>query len=144
MGVGGRMLFGMAAQSIRVMIVDDEPRLCSAWERIIGAEDDMTFVGSLRSADTLIEAIETLSPDVVLLDLMLPGRDAIEALAEVSRRHPSVRVVMYSGYNDAATVGMAIDNGGWGLVDKLTSPQNILDVIRRVSKGEMCFPAGFR
>lgn len=134
----------MTAQPIRVMIVDDEPRLCSAWERIIDAEDDMTFVGSLRNADTLLEAIATFAPDVVLLDLMLPGRDAIEALAEVSQLHPSSRVVMYSGYNDAATVGMAIDNGGWGLVDKLSSPQNILDVIRRVHQGEMCFPAGFR
>lgn len=134
----------MPEQPIRVMIVDDEPRLCSAWQRIISAEQDMTFVGALRSADTIIEAVAAHHPDVVLLDLILPGRDALEALAEVARTNPATRVVMYSGYNDEETVNKAIDNGGWGLVDKLSSPQSILDVIRRVFGGEMCFPAGYR
>lgn len=134
----------MVAKPIRVMIVDDEARLCSAWERIISAEDDMAFVGALRRADTMMEAIQEHRPDVVLLDVVLPGRDSLEALAEAAASHPATRVVMYSAHHDPEIITRTIDGGGWGVVDKLESPRRILDVIRRVSGGEMCFPGGCR
>lgn len=122
------------------MIIDDEPALCAAWERVLGSESDMSFAGALRRADTLVEAISERHPDVVLLDVQLPGRDPFDVLADASASHPGTRVVMYSGHSDDVTINRAIDGGAWGMVDKIMPPRQILDIIRRVSRGEMCFP----
>lgn len=130
----------MESAAIRLMIVDDEPALGSAWERFLQMQPDMECVGTLRRADALVAAISENRPDVVLLDVQLPGRDPFEALREVVSDHPEVRIIFYSGRNDDQTIGRALDGGAWGMVDKVMPPRDILEVIRRVSSGERCFP----
>jgi len=131
----------MESPRLKIMICDDEPRLCSAWERLLASQKDMDFVGAFECADGLVEAIGTLAPSVVLMDLTMPGRDPIEVLQEASSQHPDSRIIVYSGFSDAETIQKVIDAGAWGLVDKLQPPIEILDAIRRVARGEALLPS---
>jgi two-component system response regulator DesR len=130
------------AAPIRVLFVDDEPRLRTCWGRLIGAQPDMSLVGCLSSADELLTRVPR-DDSIVLLDLSMPGRDPLDAAAELRDARPECRVIVYSGHNDPDTLREVLSAGAWGLVDKLTPPLEILDAIRRVAVGRTVFPAGF-
>ncbi len=125
-------------ERVRVVLVDDEPRLRSTWEMLINQQPDMAVVESLDSADELLARAPN-GASVMLVDLSMPGRDPLEAVAELSRRKPDCRVIIHSAYHDAQTAQAAMESGAWGLVDKLGSPDAVLAAIRKVSAGEAAF-----
>lgn len=131
----------MTSQRLRVAVIDDEPALRSAWERLVGNQPDMELLYTLSSADGLIESIKAHTPQVVLLDLRMPGRDPLDALTEALRLHPATKAVVYSGDCDRETLSKAQAAGASGFVDKLTSPLEVLEVIRRVGRGDRVFPS---
>src|SRR5438552_2900001 len=123
---------------IRVLCVDDSQDLCTMFAAFIDSEPDLENVGILNSADGLPEAIKHHRPDVVLLDLTMPGRDPLEALEEASKAHPESRIVIVSGYDDAERINTAIDRGAWGFVSKHGNAKQVIQCIRKVAGGEMC------
>ncbi len=126
---------------IRVLLIDDELRLCRAWEKLFRARSDMEVVGTLTRADELAAAVATSSPDVVVIDLTMPGLDPITAIRELASLHPSVKAIVYSGHSDPRALREAYDAGAWGYIDKLASTAHMFDAIRRVAAGEIVFPA---
>jgi two-component system response regulator DesR len=125
---------------IKVLCVDDNPRLTSAWEKLIAQQPDMEVVGTLARADELLPMVELKHADVVLMDLTMDGRDPLEALTELSAKHPGTRTIIYSGYSDPESVEKAVQAGAWGYVDKGRTPDRILDAIRKVARGEAVLP----
>ena len=132
----------VAPGRIRVAIIDDEFLLRTAWQRIVASQPDMELVLSLGSANELLSAARASSPDVLLVDLRMPGRDTFEALSELTAQLPAVRAIIFSGSSDRADFTRARDAGAYGFVDKLTPPSDILSLIRSVSRGERHFPTG--
>ncbi len=128
---------------IKVLFVDDEPRLRTVWERLIGMQDDMACAGTLACADDLPRRAAETGAHIALLDLTMPGRDPIEVAAEVAERCPDCRVVIYSGHNDPESMRRAHEAGAWGYVDKLDEPDEILAALRRIAAGEPVFPRSF-
>lgn len=126
---------------IRILIVDDEPRLRASLERYVRSQSDMTVIGTLSNADALCSMVPR-EASIVLLDLTMPGRDPLDAASQIQRERPECRVILYTGHNDPDTVQLGLACGAWGLVDKLTPPAEILQVIRRVASGETSFPDG--
>jgi DNA-binding NarL/FixJ family response regulator len=129
--------------TIRVLWVDDSPDLLSAYTRLVRRTPGLEMIGTLDSADDLVSESARLSPDVVVIDLTMPGKEPLSAVTELSGKLPNVRSIVFSGYDDHATVQSAVDAGAWGLVPKLKGglPGDVLGAIRRVIQGEMCFPA---
>jgi two-component system, NarL family, invasion response regulator UvrY len=121
---------------ISVLCVDDNADLMLVLTMLIASEDDMKSVGSLGSADDLVAAVEKLKPDVVMLDLTMPGRPPLDALRELSATAPETRVIAFSGHDDRQTVGQAIDAGACGLVSKHSNPADIISAIRRAARPE--------
>lgn len=126
-----------ANDSIGLLIVDDNADLAEVLAMTLQEKGGLRLVGTLRSADGLLEAIEQGKPDVVLIDLGMAGRPPLEAVREASERHPETRVVVYSGYDDARTVDQAVDAGAWGFVSKHREIDAVVSVIRRVAAGEL-------
>jgi two-component system, NarL family, response regulator DesR len=122
---------------ISVLVVDDSDDLASMLILLIGDEPDMTCIGRLPSADALLDTVAQKKPDVVLLDLTMPGRDPLDAMAESSARSPESRVIVLSGYDDPARVDQALDRGAWGFVSKNGDLQAILTAIRTVASGDL-------
>jgi len=123
-------------KNIRVLCVDDNVDLAAMFSVMLNAEDGFESAGILTSADELVAEIEAKHPDVVLMDLAMPGRDPFEAMQEAARRYPATRAIVVSGYDDPERMERAIDHGAWGFVSKSGDFEQILVAIRSVAKGE--------
>jgi DNA-binding NarL/FixJ family response regulator len=131
---------GVSQRRIRLMVVDDEPKLRAVWERVVQGQSDIELVGSLNRADSLAAAVGESRPDVVLLDLTMPGMDPIVALGDAARAFPETRIMIYSVMVNESLIRRAMDAGAWGHVDKLDDPRRILDAVRRVARGDVVLP----
>lgn len=96
----------------------------------------MACVGVLDSADALIERVLEARPDVVLLDLTMPGKDPLMAIRELAVAAPWCRVLAFSGYDDDERMMNIAAAGAWGLVSKDADPTRVTKAIRRVAAGE--------
>lgn len=112
--------------------------------RMIDGEDDMRSVGYLLSADGLPAHVAERKPRVILLDRNMPGRDSMEALRELAAEFADVRVIVFSGDDDAASVEAALSCGAWGYLSKDAEPAGIVNAIRRVAEGEVVLPGSAR
>lgn len=127
------------APPIRVLCVDDNKQVGEAIERAVKqAVPDLEFVGWVASADGLLEHVKRAEPDVVLLDVDMPGADPITALGEMSSLHPppAARVVMLSGHVLPQHINRAIEAGAWGYISKNQPMEAVLDAVRRVHAGD--------
>lgn len=118
---------------IKILVVDDSADLAAMWRITVDAEPDMQCVGLLESADHLASSVEALRPDVVLLDLTMPGKNPLDALREVTQRGGRTRVLVNSGHTDAVITDAAIDAGAVDVICKSEEISTILAAIRRVA-----------
>jgi DNA-binding NarL/FixJ family response regulator len=126
----------MTARKIRVLCVDDHGFLVDGLKARFAMEPDLEFAGRLSSAEGLGAEVERLKPDIVLLDIEMPGPDPFEAAEEVRRRRPETRVVMFSAYIRDQYLSAAFRAGVWGYFAKSEDAMTIVDGIRKVDKGQ--------
>ncbi|MCC6661667.1 MAG: response regulator transcription factor [Phycisphaerales bacterium] len=129
-----------ATPTIKLLCVDDNAKLRAAWERLLAREPDVDLVGVLSTADDLVETASNKGADIVLLDLSMEGKAPLDAVAEMARDCPGVKVVIYSASSAPDMVDRAVAAGAWGYVDKLADPDQVIDAIRRVFGGEVVLP----
>lgn len=120
---------------IRVLCVDDHAFLAEGLRARVDAETDMQFVGHLERADELVSTARELRPDVVLMDIDLPGRDPFDVLMDLKRDAPDVRAVMLSAHVRDRYLDMAYEAGAWGYLCKGDSPDEIVTGIRDAAAG---------
>ena len=120
---------------IDVLIVDDHPVVRDGVAAVVSAEQDMTVAGSVASAEAMQEHIARSKPDVVLLDLSLPGMGGVEAIARLTRTDPGVRVVVFSAHDDRDAMVEAIRAGARGYVIKGAPGSEIVKAVRDVFAG---------
>lgn len=121
---------------IRILCVDDHAFLVEGLEARFAQEPDLKIVGRLAQADDLVKAVMTLKPDIVLLDIEMPGRDAFEAAGVVSENCPASRVVVLSAFVRDHYISAARKAGAWGYFSKSDDSSAIIAGLRRVAKGE--------
>lgn len=121
-------------RKIRVMCVDDDAATRALYSLIVGSEPDMECVALLPSAESLPAHVGEQRPDVVLLDLRMPGPDPLEALRATSRAHPGARVVVFSGLDDPDSVDQAYACGAAAYLSKDSPPEETLATIRKLGR----------
>lgn len=132
----------MSEQAIRVLCVDDNPLVADGVRIRLQLEGDgqsFQWVGHLQNADELVEAVQRTLPDVVLLDIDMPGKDAMAALAELAEAAPQVRTIILSGYAREDYLDRAVEAGAWGYISKNDAPEQIVEAVRRVMRGQFAF-----
>lgn len=122
--------------TIKVLCVDDNYFVRESLSLRLRREPDVDYVGDLVSADRLIETIRDLSPDVVILDIDMPGRDALEALREAAEAFPASRIIMYTGHIRRDLIERSLEYGAWGYLAKTERIEEVLRAIRKVAGGE--------
>lgn len=127
----------MGSRRIAVLVVDDNEDVAGSLALLIDREADMECVGTVQSADGLIAAIKHWCPNIVLLDLSMPGTPPLMGMAQAIKIYPDVRFVVLSGYDDPETQDAAIDGGAWGFVSKHESGPVVLAAIRAVVAGKI-------
>lgn len=121
---------------IKVMIVDDHPIVRAGLLGMLAGEDDLTVVGEAGSADEAVAAARRLLPDVVLMDLRMPGGDGVSATTGVLAAAPSARVVVLTTYESDTDILRAVEAGAAGYLLKDAARTDLVAAIRAAARGE--------
>lgn len=120
---------------IKVLVFDDNRGRQEALQLLISQNNDLKFLGAFENCNHVVENVKTLSPDVVLMDIDMPGVNGIEGLKLIRKNFPNVMVVMQTVFEDDEKIFEAIKAGAHGYFLKKTSPDKLIDGIRDVQEG---------
>ncbi|HWT24950.1 MAG TPA: response regulator transcription factor [Solirubrobacteraceae bacterium] len=121
---------------IRVLIVDDHPLVRAGIAQLLESTDDITVVGQASDGEEGLAAVAELQPDLVLMDLSMPGMDGRTATRRIREEHPKVRVVVLSSYSERTDVLEALDAGAAGYLLKDAPPEELLAGVRSAARDE--------
>jgi DNA-binding NarL/FixJ family response regulator len=120
---------------LKVLIADDHPLVLQGIRRALDSSDGIEIVGEARSGEELLALVERRNPDVVLMDLRMPGLDGVDCIAEIKRSSPDVKAVVLSACEDRASIDSALRAGASAYMVKSVSPVDIASVLRQASAG---------
>lgn len=131
----------MTEEPIRVLIADDHPLIRSGMRALLLANDDMDVVGLASTGDEAVALAEQVQPDVIVMDLRMPGMGGIEATRQIVTAQPHIRVLVVTLFEDDESVFAALRAGARGYVLKEADETEVLRAIRAVAKGDAIFSA---
>jgi DNA-binding NarL/FixJ family response regulator len=120
----------------RCLAVDDHPAVRQGLTLMFGDTPDLELVGHVERGEEVVDAIARLNPEVVIMDVRLPGIDGISAVKRVAEADPNVKTVVFSAYGDKRLLSDAIAAGARGYVMKGSPPEDLLRAIRTVAEGK--------
>ncbi len=123
-------------KKIRVLLVDDHDIVRLGLMTLLNDQPDMEVVGEANTAAEAVRAVEKISPDVVLMDIRLPGEGGIEATRQVTERFPKSKVVMLTSFADDELVMRAINAGAVGYMLKQVGNEELIRAIQAAARGE--------
>jgi DNA-binding NarL/FixJ family response regulator len=123
--------------SLKVLIADDHPLMLQGIRRALEASEDIEVVGEARSGDELLGLVERRNPDLVLLDLHMPGLHSLDCIAELKRCRPEIKAVVISASDDRGSIDSARRAGASAYILKSVSPVDIASVLRQASSGAL-------
>ena len=123
----------------RVLLVDDHPIVREGLARVIDGEADLAVCGTAVNARQALAAVEATAPDIAIVDVSLDGSHGIELVRELKARHPGLNVLMLSMHDESLYAERALRAGAKGYLMKREPPQKLLQAIRGVAAGGLCF-----
>jgi len=127
---------------IKIMIVDDHPMMRDALQMAFIGEEDLQVIAEAQDAIEALKLLESLQPDVILMDLLMPNLSGVEAISRIIEINPKARVLVLSSMEDEERILSAIQAGALGYFPKTAPRPYLLDAIRKVADGIPYMPAG--
>ena len=124
------------AQFTRVLLVDDHSVVREGYRRLLEGEPGITVVGEAADAARACEYALALAPDVVVMDIGLPGVSGIDAMRRMLAHRPGLRVLMFSMHDDAIFCSRALQAGALGYLSKSSAPETLVRAVHAVARGE--------
>ncbi|CAG0946528.1 partial Response regulator protein VraR, partial [Anaerolineae bacterium] len=125
---------------IRVLIVDDHPLMRQAIRTAIIVEPDLQIAGEASNGQEAIERARALQPDVTIMDLLMPGKDGLQAITEIRAENPDARIIVLTSLSEEEPVVAAINAGAQGYLLKDVQRDDLLRAIREVAQGNTFLP----
>jgi DNA-binding NarL/FixJ family response regulator len=125
-----------------VLVVDDHRMFAEAIEMLLAGHEGIEIVGTAATGEEAVDLASKQSPDVVLMDIDLPGIDGIETTRRVRQVAPDAQVIVITAFQEPAIIAAAIQAGASGYVPKTKAADELVTVIRNAAAGEMVLPAG--
>ncbi|MBI5546828.1 MAG: response regulator transcription factor, partial [Deltaproteobacteria bacterium] len=132
----------MSSRRTRVMLAEDHQVVREGLRALLAAEPDLELVAEAADGLEALALVERLVPEVVVMDLGLPGISGIEVTRRLHKSHPEVQVVVLSMHDDAPTVDAALHAGARGYVLKGLGIAKLREAIRSVHRGEVYLSSG--
>jgi DNA-binding NarL/FixJ family response regulator len=126
----------VTAPPIRVLLVDDDVLMRAGLEAILSSDDTVEVVGDAPDGQVAVDRVRELRPEVVLMDVRMPGLDGIAATREVVATVPDTRVVILTTFEDDEYIFGALTAGASGFLLKRTSPEMLIEAIKAVAAGD--------
>ena len=134
----------MSDEAIRILLADDHAMLRSGLRALLEAEDDLEVVGEAGTGEEAVEMAEGLHPDVVVMDLSMPGIGGLEATRRIASPSPSqgseepaTRVLVLTMHAEEEHLLPVLDAGGSGYVNKRSADEELIEAIRTVARGDV-------
>ncbi len=127
---------------IRVLLSDDHAVVRTGFRLLLQSRDQFTVVGEAASGESAYQLFLDLKPDVVVMDLAMPGMGGLEALRRIVARDPNARVLALSAHDDATHVRHALREGALGFLSKRSAPDALLEAVATVAEGGRYLDAG--
>lgn len=128
------------ASEIRILIVDDHPLFRDGVTVLLGKQDDMIVVGEAENGIEAIEKAGMLAPDVILMDLQMPGLNGTEATRTIRKQNPAAKIIMLTTYKGDVRANDALAAGASGYVLKDMVRKDLVNIIRDVYEGRIVVP----
>jgi two-component system, NarL family, response regulator LiaR len=129
-------------KKIKILIVDDHPMMREALQTAFEGEDDLEMIGEAPDAIKALKMLETLKPDVIMMDMLLPGMSGLEAIEKIIESDPQAKILVLSSMEDEERIVSAIQAGALGYFPKTAPRTYLLEAIRKVADGVPYMPAG--
>lgn len=128
---------------IRVALADDHAVVREGYRRLLTLEPDLSICGEFADADSVFTALQrgALQADVLVLDLSMPGRSALDLLRRIQAHWPTLRVLVFSMHEDPARVQQALRAGALGYITKSSPPEDLVAAVRHVARGQAVLSA---
>ena len=120
---------------IKVLIVDDHRVVRNGLKSYLETTHDIEVVSELRNGDTVLELCERLKPDVILMDIVMPGMDGLTLTRTVRERYPDIHVVTITGFQTNLLIRAALEAGATSYLSKDASPEDVIQTIRAAKMG---------
>jgi two-component system, NarL family, response regulator LiaR len=129
-------------QHIKILIIDDHPMMREALVAALSEEADMEVVGEAADGYEGIEMAEKLIPDLILMDLLMPGMDGLTAIEKISAAQPKINILALTSMEHEERILAAIQAGALGYFPKTAPRRYLLEAIRKVADGVPYLPSG--
>lgn len=121
---------------IKVLLVDDHELVRTGIESLLNDVDDISVVGVASCGEQAVLFTEQLSPNVILMDVNMPGMGGKEACRRILQAHPEIKIIALSGYNDSLIPAQLLQLGAMGFLSKNSPVNEMVDAIRQVMQGK--------
>ena len=123
-------------KTIKVILIDDHAIMRAGLASLLSTCNDIEVVGSFSDGASAVRRCQTLDPDVVITDLMMPGMDGVETTRQILGRNPAAKVLILTTFGTAAGIAQALDAGATGAIIKTIDFPELAEAIRSVARGE--------
>jgi DNA-binding NarL/FixJ family response regulator len=127
----------MAAGKLRVLLADDHAVVREGYRRLLERTPDITVVAEAATGEDAYRVFNELTPDVVVMDINLPGISGVEATRRMVAREPQARILVFSIHEDVMFASRAFQAGARGYVTKASAPEVLVDAVRAVVVGKL-------
>lgn len=132
----------MTAESITVLLADDHAMVCAGLAALVAKDPQIEVVGQCRDGLAVLNQIAAVKPDVLVLDITMPGLNGLDVCREVRRRHPDTVILILTMHDEEQFIANALENGASGYLLKEAAADELASAIHRVAKGELYLGPG--
>ena len=125
--------------AIKILIADDQKKIRKVLRDLIEREKNMEVIGEAEDGQTVIRMSEKLKPDIVLMDIVMPGLSGLEATSQIKKKFPQIKIIAFSIFSDKALIREMLQSGASGYLLKEDMADEWLKAVKTVRRGKIYF-----
>lgn len=128
--------------AIQILLVDDHAVVRAGYRMLLQGSPDMQILAEAQDGESACREYQRVHPDVVIMDLSLPGISGLEAIRRIVARDPNARILAFSIHSDMVFVEQALQAGARGYITKSSAPEVLVDAVKRIAAGQAYLEGG--
>jgi len=132
----------VTGKPLRIILVDDHAVVRMGYKRLLENDPDIEVIAELESGEEANQQARELNPDVMVMDLSMPGMGGLEAIRRIKAKNPEIRILVFTMHDNVSFVEHAMDAGASGYITKNNAPNVLIQAVRQIASGETYIEEG--